>query len=99
MGPSVRYTTADPANKQLVEDVARRLFGIEAEATKVQNTWSLWFPSPYRLTHNVFHPMRNWLEPHGLWCSRAWTKFIPSSIFSLSEDKVALFLHHLWATL
>lgn len=98
MGPNFTYTTADPANKQLVEGLAHRLFGIETEATRVENTWSLWFPSPYRLTHNVFHPMRNWLEPHGLWLSRAWTKFIPSSIFSLSDDKVALFLRHLWAT-
>ncbi len=42
--------------------------------------------------------MRNWLEPHGLWKSRAWTKFCPPSIFGLRDEQVALFLHHLWAT-
>ncbi|MDQ4089472.1 MAG: replicative DNA helicase [Actinomycetota bacterium] len=98
MGPGFKCTTGDPANKAVVEDIARRLFGIEAQATMVGNTWNVWFPSPYRLTHNVFHPMRNWLEPHGLWRSHAWTKFVPRSVFGLPDDKIALFLRHLWAT-
>jgi len=98
MGPSFEYATADPANKTLVEDLARRLFGITVEGGRLGNTWQLWFPSPYRLTHGVHHPMRNWLEPHGLWKSRAWTKFCPASVFGLPDRQVALFLHHLWAT-
>jgi replicative DNA helicase len=98
MGSSFKYATADLANKELVEDLARSLFGIETEGDKVGNTWQLWFPSPYRLTHGVHHPMRNWLEPHGLWKSRAWTKFCPESIFGLPDAQVALFLCHLWAT-
>ncbi|HUQ62826.1 MAG TPA: replicative DNA helicase [Acidimicrobiales bacterium] len=98
MGPAFKYATADPANKQIVEETAQRLFGVKAESEKLGNTWQLWFPSPYRLTHGVYHPMRNWLEPHGLWKSRSWTKFLPPSIFGLSEEQVALFLRHLWAT-
>ncbi len=98
MGPSFTYATADPANKAVVEDAARRLFGITAGGVKLVNTWQLWFPSPYRLTHGRNHPMRNWLEPLGLWKSRAWTKFLPQAIFGLPEAKLALFLHHLWAT-
>jgi replicative DNA helicase len=98
MGPSFKYATADPANKQVVEELAERLFGIKAESEKIGNTWQLWFPSPYRLTHGVYHPMRNWLKPHGLWKSRSWTKFVPASIFGLGDDQVALFLRHLWAT-
>jgi replicative DNA helicase len=98
MGTGFKYTTADDANKELVMNLARRLFGIEASAQKRGNTWNLWFPSPYRLTHNVHHPMRNWLEPHGLWMSKAWTKFVPAGVFGMSDDHVAIFLHHLWAT-
>ena len=98
MGAAFTYETADVANKGLVEDLARRLFGLGAKATKVGNAWRLGFPSPYRLTTGVHHPMRNWLEPHGLWKSSASTRFVPSSIFGLGDDKVALFLHHLWAT-
>jgi len=98
MGPAFKYATADPANKKIVEDLGRRLFGIEPESEKLGNTWQLWFPSPYRLTHGVNHPMRNWLEPHGLWKARSWTKVVPPSIFGLGDDQVAHFLHHLWAT-
>ena len=98
MGPQFRYATADPANKQMVEETARRLFGVEVRGEKRGNTWQLWFPSPYRLTHGINHPMRNWLEPHGLWQSRAWTKFIPPTVFGLDDGRVALFLRHLWAT-
>ncbi|MGI9032311.1 MAG: replicative DNA helicase, partial [Acidimicrobiales bacterium] len=98
MGPAFKYATADPANKQIVEDLGRRLFGIEPESERLGNTWQLWFPSPYRLTHGVNHPMRNWLEPHGLWNTRSWTKFVPPSIFGLGDAQVAHFLHHLWAT-
>jgi len=98
MGPSFTYATADPANKKAVQDAARRLFGIEVAGDKVANTWQLRFPSPYRLTDGVNHPMRNWLEPHGLWKSRASTTFVPPSISGLPDEQVALFLRHLWAT-
>jgi replicative DNA helicase len=98
MGPGFTYRTADRANRQLVEELARRLFGIEAGVTEVAGTWNLWFPSPYRLTRGVYHPMRNWPEPLGLWKSPAWDTFIPAPIFGLADESVALFLHHLWAT-
>jgi len=98
MGSQFTYATADPANKELVGDLAHRLFGITVEGKQLGNTWQLRFPSPYRMTHGLNHPMRNWLEPLGLWKSRASTKFCPSSIFGLADAQVALFLCHLWAT-
>ena len=99
IGPNgVKYATADPANKQVVEEAARRMFGIEVSGKRVKNTWLLWFPSPTRLTHGKHHPVRNWLEPYGLWGSRSHNKFIPESIFGLDDGEIALFLRHLWAT-
>ena len=99
IGPNgVKYATADPANKDAVESTARRLFGIEVAGKKQKNTWLLWFPSPVRLTHGRYHPVRNWLEPQGLWGSRSHDKFIPESVFGLADREIALFLRHLWAT-
>ena len=99
IGPNgVKYATADPANKQAVEESAKRALGIEVRGDRLGRTWQLWLPSPYRVTHKRRHPVRNWLEPHGLWGSRAATKFIPESIFGLQCDKLAIFLRHLWAT-
>ena len=99
VGPSgVKYATADPANKSAVEESSRALFGIEALTEMNRNTYQVWLPSPYRLTHGKRHPVREWLEPHGLWGARSWNKFVPESIFGLDDQKLALFLRHLWAT-
>jgi replicative DNA helicase len=98
MGPSFKYATADPANRDLVADIARRRFGIEANIKLQGNTFQMWFPSPYRLTHGVHHPMHNWLDQYGLVGSRSWNKYIPNSLFGCSSTQIRHFLHHLWAT-
>jgi replicative DNA helicase len=99
IGPSgVRYATADPANKGAVEEAARTLFGIEALTEMNGNTYQVWLPSPYRLTHGKRHPVREWLEPYGLWGARSWNKFVPETIFGLDDQELALFLRHLWST-
>jgi replicative DNA helicase len=99
IGPNgIKYATADPANKKAVEEAARALFGIEASTDKKGNTYQMWLPSPYRLTHGKRHPVREWLEPHGLWGARSWNKFIPETVFGLDDENLALFLRHLWST-
>jgi replicative DNA helicase len=99
IGPNgVKYATADPANKKAVEEASKTLFGIEALTKTNGNTYQVWLPSPYRLTHGKKHPVREWLEPHGLWGARAWNKFVPEEVFGLEDQKLALFLRHLWAT-
>ena len=97
IGPNgVKYATADPANKKAVEEASKTLFGIEALTKTNGNTYQVWLP--YRLTHGKKHPVREWLEPHGLWGARSWNKFVPEEVFGLEDQKLALFLRHLWAT-
>jgi replicative DNA helicase len=99
IGPNgVKYATADPANRKAVEKASKTLFGIEALTKTNGNTYQVWLPSPYRLTHGKKHPVREWLEPHGLWGARSWNKFVPEEVFGLEDQKLALFLRHLWAT-
>ena len=99
IGPNgVKYATADPANKKAVEEASKTLFGIEALTKTNGNTYQVWLPSPYRLTHGKKHPVREWLEPHGLWGARSWNKFVPEEVFGLEDQKLTLFLRHLWAT-
>ena len=97
LGPAVRYATADPANKAAVEQAARRRFGITVTASLVGSTWRLWLPSPYRVTPSRRHPVRNWLEPFGLWGAPESQRFVPDEVFGLADDQVELFLRHLWA--
>jgi replicative DNA helicase len=98
IGPTVRYATADPANREVVESSARKLFGIEANVALQGRTWQLHLSSPHHTTHRRHHPIRNWLEPLGLWGSRSHTKFVPEAVQGLPDEKIALFLRHLWAT-
>jgi replicative DNA helicase len=99
LGPSgVDYTTTDSANKTPVEETASRLFGIEVTSKRDQQVWLLRLPAPYQLTPGRRHPIRNWLEPLGLWGSRPPDRFIPESILGLPASQLALFLHHLWST-
>jgi replicative DNA helicase len=81
-----------------MEAAAMKAFGITVTGKVLGRTWQLWLPSPMRLTHNRFHPVRGWLEPLGLWGSRSGSKFIPEPIFGLPTERLALFLRHLWAT-
>lgn len=98
LGPGAKYATGDDCNRDVVVELAHRLFRIRATVARNANTWQVAFPSPYRLTHNKVHPVRIWLEPHGLWMSRAWNKFVPESVFGSATDDLAWFLHHLWST-
>ena len=92
----VRYTSASEANLQAVEYAARNAFGITGRYV-AQSTWqhlylgagaSKWHPNP----------LTQWLRSLGLDGQRAKQKHIPGEVFALSNDQLALFTRHLWAT-
>lgn len=94
---AVQYTTIDDENVQAVTAAARH-FGVTARV-KSERTWTqVYLPSPTALTHGKHHPISAWLRGLDAWDLRAWEKRIPSQLFSQSPAKIALFLHHLWAT-
>jgi replicative DNA helicase len=98
LGPShVTYVTGDPASKEAVGRTARRAFGVHITSGRHGNTWLVRLPPPYRLSHGRHHPLRNWLEPLGLWGASSHGKFIPESVLGLPAAELTLFLRHLWA--
>ncbi|MEI6408435.1 MAG: replicative DNA helicase [Bacteroidota bacterium] len=92
------YTSADWANIEIVNDAAQRLFGIEAKIVQQKNWWHAYLPSPYRLTHKVKHPITLWYDGLGLDRVRSYDKRLPSKLFECSDELIAHFLKHLWAT-
>jgi replicative DNA helicase len=92
------YTSNDEANLQVVAETAKQLFGIEPRKVAQKNWWHLYLPSPYHLTHGKKHPITNWYEHLGLERVRAKDKQLPDALFRCDEERVGLFLHHLWAT-
>jgi len=97
LGPTVTCAAADQAGKTAIEEAARRRFGISVRATKDATMWQLRLPSPYRPTDSRRHPVRNWLEPFGLWATGADHAFVPEEVFGLGDDQVRLFIRHLWS--
>jgi replicative DNA helicase len=93
----IHYASADPACLEAVEAAARR-FGIEPRRVQ-QGSWShVYLPSPVKLARGRRNPIAAWLDRWGLYGRRSHEKFVPAPVFALSDDQVALFLRHLWAT-
>lgn len=92
------YTSADTENLEVVEESVRNLFNIKPRLIKQKNWYHLYFPSPYKLTHNRYHPITNWFNKLAISRVRSYDKVIPSMVFERSEDEISIFLKHLWST-
>jgi len=95
----IRYASTDEANLAAVTDAALH-FGITGvrDYHEAARCTSLRLPAPYHLTHGRHNPIAAWLDSMALFGLRSHEKFIPPQIFSLPQNRLALFLRHLWAT-
>ena len=95
----IRYASIDEENLAAVGAAAKH-FGVTAvrDDYPAARVTTLRLPAPYRLTHGKRNPIAAWLDGLGLFGKRSYEKFVPSEIFALPNDQVALFLRHLWAT-
>lgn len=92
------YTSADWENIKIVQKTAKDLFGINSKVIKQKNWWHIYLTCPYPLTHNKQHPIIKWFEGLGIKRVRSYEKEIPQKVFGLDNERLALFLKHLWAT-
>ena len=95
----IRYASVDEANLAAVSQAASH-FGVTAmrDDNAAARVTTLRLPTPHRLTHGRRNPIADWLDRLGLFGRRSHEKFVPSGVFSLPKDQIALFLRHLWAT-
>ena len=56
-GQPYHYTNEDLQNIEVVKQVAKELFDIEARVVQQENWWHLYLTSPYHLTHKKKHPI------------------------------------------
>ncbi|MFP4279246.1 MAG: LAGLIDADG family homing endonuclease, partial [Halochromatium sp.] len=95
-GQPLRYTTASEDNSQIVSECAAH-FGVQVNRHRGRGAWhQLVFSG----NGNRWHPrgVNQWLRDLGIFGQRSHEKRIPSGIFRLSREQIALFLKHLWAT-
>ncbi|HET9898741.1 MAG TPA: replicative DNA helicase [Streptosporangiaceae bacterium] len=95
----IRYASTDEENLAAVTEAARH-FGISAirDHHAAARCTSLRLPAPYPLARGRRNPIAEWLDQFGLFGLRSHEKFVPDPVFALPKARLALFLHHLWAT-
>ncbi len=92
------YTSSDKKNIEAVKLAAERLFNINTRTIKQKNWWHIYLPNPTPLARGKHHPITNWFNSLEIERVRSFEKTIPQKVFSLSNEKLSLFLSHLWST-
>lgn len=95
-GQPLRYTTASEDNSRIVSECAIQ-FGVRVNRHKGVGNWhQLVFSG----NGNRWHPagINLWLRKLGIFGQRSHEKRLPTDLFRLNNNQLALFLRHLWAT-
>ncbi|MDE3113912.1 MAG: intein-containing replicative DNA helicase, partial [Chloroflexota bacterium] len=98
-GQPMRYTNEDQDNLDLVATTARSAFG--AKVTRYDHPqYGRWSQLLISGNGNRWHPagVNAWLRDLGVFGQRSSEKRVPSCVFGLSNEKIAVLLRHLWAT-
>lgn len=93
----LRYTTASEDNSAFVAIAAQRAFGVTVNRHEGRGNWHQLVLSG---NGNRWHPrgVNRWLRELGVFNQRSHDKRVPSPIFRIPNEQIALFLRHLWAT-
>jgi replicative DNA helicase len=94
----VHYTSNDEANLDFVEGAAASEFGITPRRVAQKSWWHSYLPAPYHCTHGRYNPLHVWFRELGIENLRTSEKRIPQALYAASDDEIAVFLRHLWAT-
>jgi replicative DNA helicase len=96
-GQPMRYTTASEENSEAVASAARNEFGLRVSRYAGRSRWHQLLLSG---NGNRWRPAgaNAWLRTLGVFGQRSHEKRVPAEVFRLSNDQLALFLRHLWAT-
>ncbi len=97
-GQPLHYTSNDEENLAFVEAAAAAEFGISPRRVAQKTWWHTYLPAPYHCTHGRLNPLHVWFRELGIDDLRSYEKRIPEALYSASNQEVAVFLRHLWAT-
>ena len=95
------YTSGEEELARAVVGFSDEVFG-DAIRPKIsfdsRNRWEVGLVSSTPLTHGKPNAVAKWLRELGAWDKRSYQKLVPARVFAQSDEKVGLFLRHLWAT-
>jgi replicative DNA helicase len=93
----LRYTTSSEDNSRLVREAAVSEFGVQVRR---HDSGKGWHQLVFSGNGNRWKPagLNAWLRDLGIFNQRSHEKEVPQAIFRLSNQQIAVFLRHLWAT-
>ena len=95
------YTSGEEELARAAVGFANEVFG-DAIRPKIsldnRNRWEVGLVSSTHLTHGKPNAVAKWLRELGAWDKRSYQKLVPARVFAQSDEKIGLFLRHLWAT-
>jgi replicative DNA helicase len=97
---AIQYTTRELDLAELVVQLAKEIFADEVEPRiKKERTWyQVYLTSTRQHTHGVRSVVSEWLDKLGIFGLRSHEKRVPETVFAQTNDKIAVFLRHLWVT-
>jgi replicative DNA helicase len=97
---SIQYTTREEDLAEMVQNLAKEVFGKEVEPRiKQERSWyQVYLSSTRKHTHGKGSAVSDWLKQLGVWGLRSAEKRIPELVFSQSSSSIGIFLKHLWVT-
>ncbi|MBA3468436.1 MAG: replicative DNA helicase [Herpetosiphonaceae bacterium] len=96
----IHYTTADVDVAEIVAGLAKEVFA-DAVLPRINpelQLYQVYLAAGYHLTHKVRNPVAKWLDGMGVFDLRSHEKRVPEQVFRQSNEAIACFLRHLWAT-
>lgn len=95
----LHYTNSDLALVHAVETAAVHEFAVRPRIVPQQNWYHLYLASEEQLARGRRNPIVKWFdEDLGIYGQHSRQKLIPEVVFRQPQEKLALFLKHLWAT-
>ena len=93
----MRYTTGSEACSEVVRRAAENEFGMKVTRYAGRGNWHQLVLSG---NGNRWKPagVNRWLRELGIFGQRSAQKRVPAAVFRLSNERIQLFLRHLWAT-
>lgn len=82
---SIHYIIGNSSSIRFLTQIVERLFGVKPKVAKEKGRWIIYLPTSSIL---------NWFDKLGYDLAEFNEKGLPSCIFKLSNNKIALFLHH-----
>jgi replicative DNA helicase len=95
-GQPLRYTTASEDNSEAVRNAAQ-MMGSEVKRYAGRGRWHQLLISGNG-TRWQAQGVGRWLKGLGIYGERSFEKRLPSGVFELADDQLALLCRHLWAT-